>query len=236
MFWSEGIIKRWWKIFLLVPLSQFLEVIPRDDKTKNPTVILDKIRNFLIALIYVLSGTSGSLWPIWTQDLTNFQASLFNLTCWVFTGNADNSTNAMPPEMDERLTKKTNSSVKNAQIPDTSHGCFDILAWTVCSDIMLADMLSTLRVSLQIDGSPHAQLAGMHVSMDVSRRKRHQGLQKNVSDLHTITCHWCCCMTCGRLVRVRLWCQCGSWLRVLSAAPYRFPFMLRITCFQSCSR
>lgn len=70
--------------------------------------------------------------------------------------------------------------------------------WTACSYITLVDMLSTLRVSLQIDGGPHAQLAGMHVSRDVSRRKLHQGLGRNVSDLHAITCHGRCCMTCGR--------------------------------------
>lgn len=86
---------------------------------------------------------------------------------------------------------------KKNQLPGTSHGSFDHI-WTVCSYITLPDMLTTLRVSLQIDGSSLAQLTGMHVSMDVSRRKRHQGLQRNVSDLHTITCHWCCCMTWGR--------------------------------------
>lgn len=70
--------------------------------------------------------------------------------------------------------------------------------WIVCSCITLVDMLSTLRVSFQIDGSSHAQLAGMHVSRDVSRRKLHEGLRRNVSDLHAITCHGCCCVTCGR--------------------------------------
>lgn len=62
---------------------------------------------------------------------------------------------------------------------DSQHKCLVMRCVDCCSYIMLVDVLSTWRVRLQIDGGSHAQLAGMRVSRDVSRRKLHVGLARN---------------------------------------------------------
>lgn len=125
------------------------------------------------------SETSASGWPSWTKHLTY----IFDFT--VQSDKLGHADNASSRGKTIKSKKVSTQALTKDWTPRTGLGSLDHIQ-TVYGYIMLADMP---RVSLQIDGSPHARLTGMHVSMDVSWRKRHQGLQRNVSDLQAITCH-----------------------------------------------